>query len=122
MPKLTPTWEKRALVLGEEFPFHHVAVPLGDLFLIAPRGDDDRAPFVEEMRPGEAFIEMLVNTYANYLLDDRMRREEMHSLDALLRGRRVRLLVPHEDPARFAAQIDCLRAAVAAPVAVLPGG
>lgn len=115
LPKLTPTWDKRALPLGDEFPFHHASAPLGDLFLIAPRADDERAPYVEEMRPSEAFMELLVNTYANYLLDDQMRGEEMRTLDAVLRGRRVRRLVPHTDPARLGALLGCVRAAVAAP-------
>jgi hypothetical protein len=115
LPKLTPTWEKRALPLGDAFPFHGASAPLGDLFLLAPRADDARAPYIEAMRPSEAFMELLVSTYANYLLDDQMRREEMHALDALLRGRRVRRLVPHADPARLGALIDCVRAAVAVP-------
>jgi hypothetical protein len=115
LPKLTPTWDKRALPLGEEFPFHHEPAPLGDLFLIAPRVDDGRAPYVEELRPSEAFMELLVSTYANYLLDDAMRASEMRALDAVLRGRRVRRLVPHADPSRLDALVACVRAASAAP-------
>lgn len=113
LPLLTPTWDKRALPLGEEYPFHHEPAPLGDLFLLAPRVDDARAPYVEDLRPSAAFVELLASTYANYLLDDRMRREEMHSLDVLVRGRRVRRVVPHADPARLDALIECVQAAAA---------
>ncbi len=115
LPKLTPTWEKRALPLGDAFPFHGASAPLGDLFLIAPRAEDARAPYVEALRPSEAFMELLVSTYANYLLDDQMRREEMLALDAVLRGRRVRRLVPHADPSRLGALIECVQAAVTVP-------
>ncbi len=113
LPKLTPTWEKRALPLGAAFPFHPAPAPLGDLFLMAPRAADERAPFVEAVRPSEAFMALVANTYANYLLDDAMRGQEMRALDALLRGRRVRRLVPHADPSRLDALVRCVQAAVA---------
>lgn len=113
LPLLTPTWEKRALPLGRAFPFHELPAPLGDLFLLAPRADDPRAPYVEPMPPGDAFMGLLANTYANYLLDDAMRGEEMRGLDTVVRGRRVRRLVPHADPARLDALVAAVRAAVA---------
>jgi hypothetical protein len=113
LPMLTPTWDKRALPLGQGFPFHHVPAPLGDLFLLAPRSDDARAPYVEPVRPSDAFMELLGCTSANYLLDDAMRGDEVRALGALLRGRRVFRLVPHADPARLDALLACVRAAVA---------
>jgi hypothetical protein len=116
LPSLTPTWDKRAMPLGSEFPFHGAPAPLGDLFLLAPRADDARAPYVELLRPREAFMELLASTSANYLLDDEMRGDEMRTLDAVLRGRRVWRLVPHADPASLAALVACVRSAVAAPV------
>ncbi len=115
LPKLTPTWDKRALPLGAAFPFHAAPAPLGDVFLIAPRTADEQAPYVETMRPHEAFMNVVVNTYANYLLDDAMRGQELHSLEAVLRGRRVRRLVPHASPGRLDALVRCVHAAVAEP-------
>ncbi len=112
LPLMTPTWDKRALPLGDAHPFHAAPAPLGDLFIIAPRADDAHAPYVEVMRPRVAFMELVANTYANYLLDDAMRAEEMGALDALLRGRRVRRLVPHADPSRLEALVRCVRDAV----------
>lgn len=112
LPRITPTWDKRALPLGREYPFHRTPAPLGDLFLLAPRADDPRAPYVESIRAGEAFMDLVGNTYANYLLDDVMRGEEMRALDAVVRGRRVRRLVPHADPARLDALVACVRTAV----------
>jgi len=115
LPKLTPTWAKRALPLGLEHPFHELPAPLGDLFLLAPRVADPRAPYVEDLPRSEAFMDLLVNTYANYLLDDDMRREEMRALAVARTGRRVRRLVPHTDPARLQALVACVRAAVVEP-------
>lgn len=111
LPLLTPTWEKRALPLGSRFPFHDAPAPLGDVFVLGARRDDARAPFVEPLPASEAFMELVANTYANYLLDDRMRGEEMRTLGDVLRGRRLRRVVPHEDPARLDALVRCIRAA-----------
>lgn len=111
LPRLTPTWDKRALPLGADFPFHRSPAPLGDVFLLAPRTVDDAAPLVAPVRPGEALMELVLNTYANYLQDDRMRADELRALEGLLRGRRVRRLVPHADPARLTALVNTVCAA-----------
>lgn len=112
LPLLTPTWDKRGLSLGHEHPFHESPAPLGDLFLLAPRSEDPRAPYVEALGRGDAFMQLVANTYANYLLDDAMRGHEMRALDAVLRGRRIQRLVPHADPSRLDTLVACVRAAV----------
>jgi hypothetical protein len=111
LPRLTPTWDKRALPLGEDFPFHRAPAPLGDVFLMAPRVDDEAAPLVTPVPRGEALMELVLNTYANYLQDDRMRADELRALEGMLRGRRVRQLVPHADPARLTALVHAVCAA-----------
>ncbi len=115
LPLLTPTWDKRSLPLGTDHPFHHEPAPLGDVFVLGARAQDERAPCVEWLPPREAFMRLVENTYANYLLDDRMRGEEMRMLERVLRGRRVLGLVPHTDPCRLDALVAEVRAAVAAP-------
>ncbi|MHB1069002.1 MAG: hypothetical protein ACYC1W_03950 [Gemmatimonadaceae bacterium] len=115
LPLLTPTWDKRALPLGGDHPFHETPAPLGDLFLLAPRSEDPRAPHIDALPRGEAFMQLVANTYANYLLDDAMRGHEMRALDAVLRGRRIQRLVPHADPSRLDALVACVRVAVAEP-------
>ncbi|MHB8838648.1 MAG: hypothetical protein ACYC7F_06810 [Gemmatimonadaceae bacterium] len=115
LPLLTPTWEKRSLPLGAEHPFHREAAPLGDVFLLESRSRDERAPWVQPVPPRAAFMRLLENTYANYLLDDQMRAEEMRTLARVLLGRRVRALVPHSDPRRLEAMVALVRASVAAP-------
>ena len=115
LPKLTPTWDKRALPLGTEFPFHHEPAPLGELFVLADRSVEARAPYLETLAASAAFIALLENTYANYLLDDAMRGAEMRALEAVLRNRRVRRLVPHADPSRLAALVACVQAGLTEP-------
>lgn len=114
LPSLTPTWDKRALPLGAEFPFHPTPAPLGDVFLLAPRRDDADAPCAEAIAPGEALMAFVIHSYANYLLSDAMRRHELLALEQLMRGRRVRWLVPHTDPGRLGALVDFVRDAARA--------
>ena len=64
---------------------------------------------------------LVENTYANYLLSDAMRAQEMAALDALVRGRRILRLVPHADPARLGALVACVRDALAQTAAVRRG-
>lgn len=110
LPLLTPTWDKRGLPLGEDFPFHAQPAELGDVFVFAARSGDERAPYAEPMRARNACMALVANSYANYLLDDAMRAHELRALEALLRGRRVHRLVPHEDPARLTRLVDVVRA------------
>ena len=112
LPLLTPRWEKRALPLGEAFPFSRMPAPLGALLLLSPRREDEDAPRLERLAPRAAFMELLANTYANYLLDDRMRAEEMRALDRLWHAGRVLRLVPHADPERLSVLVTRVRAAV----------
>jgi hypothetical protein len=112
LPSLTPTWEKRALPLGAEFPFHATPAPLGDVFLLEPRRDDALAPCLETIAPGDALMAFVVHSYTNYLLSDAMRRQELVALERLMRGRRVRRLVPHAEPERLGALVDLVCAAV----------
>lgn len=104
---LTPTFEKRGLSLAEAgFAFARDAVPLGALLLFAPRVADADAPRVERCAGGEALLGLVSNSYANYLLDDRERAEELRAVGRLAAAVPVWRLVPHEDPARLGALVD----------------
>lgn len=111
LPLLTPTWEKRALPLGRDYPFHAAPAPLGALFVLGERQSDAHAPFIETLPAGDAFIALVANSYANYLLDDAMRAAEMRALEPLVRSRHVHRLVPHRDPARLGALVQVVCAA-----------
>ena len=102
LPRLTPTWDKRALRMrGEGWAWSDEAVRLGAVVLLAPRADTAAAPRIESVSPGEAFVAIAANTYANYLLDNRMRAEEFASIAQFMAGVKVVRATPHSDPARL---------------------
>jgi hypothetical protein len=110
LPRITPTWDKRGLLLGADYAFHADPAPLGAVFVMAERSADERAPYVEPLGAADGMMSLVANTYANYLLDDAMRADEMRALGEVLQGRRVFRLVPHRDPARLGDLLACIRA------------
>ncbi|MFI5230600.1 MAG: hypothetical protein ACHQWU_16125 [Gemmatimonadales bacterium] len=115
LPRLTPTWDKRALRLrGQGWTWCDRATRLGAVALLAPRSDAPSAPRVERVPPGEAFVELAANSYANYLLDDRMRAEEFAAITQLLACVQVVRATPHTDPARIGDLVRAIAGAVRA--------
>lgn len=115
LPRLTPTWDKRALRLrGQGWTFRDEPVRLGAVVLLAPREEGGRAPRVEPVAPGDAFVALAANSYANYLLDGRMRAAEFAGIARLLRDATVLRATPHADPARLGALVDAIADAVRA--------
>lgn len=115
LPRLTPTWDKRALrVRGQGWTWCEKAVRLGAVVLLAPRSAAQDAPRVERVAPGEAFVEIAANTYANYLLDDHMRAEEFAAIAALLQRVQVVRATPHTDPRRIGELVQMVSAAACA--------
>lgn len=107
LPTLTPTWDKRAFPLDAlGYAVARAPAPLGALFLIADRTTDDAAPRVEPLRAADAFVPLVANTAANYLLTPEMRAEEFALLSRLLARTPVFRLVPHADPARLSRLVE----------------
>lgn len=79
LPRLTPTWDKRALLLDGASAFQARPLPLGAVYLL---GDwcDDRHTTVIEISGADRLLVLLANTYVGYLLDRSMRRAEFDSL------------------------------------------
>jgi len=103
LPRLTPAWEKRYLALdGDGAKFSGEKLPLGAIYLFAPRSDDAAAPRVEQMRPREALFQLVQNTYMNWLLDREQRAIEFDALVRLVRQVPVRRIVPHVAPSMIA--------------------
>jgi hypothetical protein len=111
LPQLTPVWEKRYLPLdGVRARFSPEPLPLGLIYLFAPRSDETRAPHVEEMSPREALLTLVQNTYMNWLLDREQRGVEFDVLSRLVQQVPVRRIVPHSDPGRIAALCELMQA------------
>ena len=119
LPRLTPVWEKCFLPLdGVRARFSREALPLGLIYLFAPRADEAGAPRVEEMRPREALLNLVQNTYMNWLLDREQRAVEFDTLSRLVRQVPVRRIIPHRDASRISALCELIQedaAAVLAP-------
>lgn len=98
LPKLVDSWEKRYLPLnGEHAVFANEKAPLGMIYLIAPRVTDTTAPRIEEIRPRDALLGLVGNTYMNWLLDKKARAAEFDKLWQLVSQVSVRRIVPHAD-------------------------
>src|SRR5262249_20393493 len=111
LPRLTPNWEKRYLPLdGVQAGFEAKHCPIGVIYVLAPRTEEVGAPRIEVMTPKEALLELVQNTYMNWLLDREQRAREFDVLVRLVEQVPVRRLVPHRDASR----IDALCRAISA--------
>jgi hypothetical protein len=102
LPQLTPVWEKRYLELdGHRWKFAPAKLPLGLLYLFAPRCNDPSAPRFEKLSPREALLELVQNTYMNWVLDREQRAKEFDTLCRLVQKVPVRRIVPHSKPGKL---------------------
>ena len=109
LPQLTPVWEKRYLELdGKRARFSQEKLPLGILYLFAPRTDDQDAPRVEKLRPREGLLELVQNTYMNWVLNREQRAMEFDTLCRLVQRVPVRRIVPHAKPDKLTGLCDLI--------------
>ena len=102
LPRLTPTWTKRYLPLdGNRGKFTAEKKPLSLIYLLGERSAEANAPRIDEVRPREALLELVQNTYMNWLLDRERRAEEFDELCKVVRKIPVRRIVPHTDGAEI---------------------
>jgi len=109
LPQLTPTWEKFFLPLdGGNARFEEQRRVLGAVYLFAPRVAEADAPRIETMSAREALLELVQNTYMNWLLDRRQRAAEFDALSRLVTQVPIRRIVPHVDPGRIGALCELI--------------
>ncbi len=109
LPQLTPTWEKFFLPLdGRNARFEEQRRVLGAVYLFAPRVAEADAPRIETMSAREALLELVQNTYMNWLLDRRQRAAEFDALSKLVTQVPIRRIVPHVDPGRIGALCELI--------------
>lgn len=109
LPRLTPVWNKRFLELdGQHAKFALAKLPLGVIYLFAPRRDDQRAPCVERISQREALLELVQNTYMNWVLDQDQRAAEFDLLCRLVQRVPVRRITPHAKPEKLAALCELI--------------
>jgi hypothetical protein len=81
---------------------------LGVVYLFAPRSEDQGAPRVEKISPREALLELVQNTYMNWVLDREQRAAEFDVLCRLVQKVIVRRITPHAKPEKLAALCDLI--------------
>lgn len=101
LPRFSANWEKRRLALGEGgMRFESRALPLGAIYLLGDRRSNT-APRVEAVRAQAALLSLVADTYANKILDRKMRAQEFEILSRLVTAVPVRRICPHTDPGRL---------------------
>lgn len=127
LPRITPTWDKRYLTLGNNgYGFASRPLPLEAIYILDSREETLAAPIIEGVSGNEAFMALVANTYVNYLLDQEMRRREFDVLSRVVSEipvRRVR--PPAESSAIFSLcetiAADAKRVMTRAPATVVAG-
>jgi hypothetical protein len=101
LPRITPTWDKRYLDLnGAQRPFTDEPLPLAAIYLLH-RGEPDRIPSIEVLRPRDALMSLVPEMYSTRLLDGAMRAREFDFLSRLVGALPVRRLTSPGDLARI---------------------
>ena len=109
LPRITPTWEKCFLALdGVRATFESKKRPLKVVYLFGPRVNEADAPRIEDLGMRDALLELVQNTYMNWLLDRNQRAAELDVLTRLVANVSVRRIVPHANPARIGALCDLI--------------
>lgn len=102
LPQLTPVWEKRYLELdGQRAKFSETKLPLGVLYLFASRSSERNVPRIEKLSARESLLELVQNTYMNWVLDREQRANEFDVLCRLVQRVPVRRIVPHTKPEKI---------------------
>ncbi len=109
LPRLTPSWEKFFLPLdGGNAKFEGQRRAISVVYHFAPRVAEADAPRIETMSASEALLNLVQNTYMNWLLDRSQRASEFDALGRLVTQVPVRRIVPHLDPGRIGALCELI--------------
>lgn len=102
LPLIAEGWEKRYLPLdGKRAKFATGKLPLGAVYLFADRADDPGAPRIEKLSPREGLLQLVQNTYMNWLLSREQRAAEFKTLCRLVQQVPVRCIVAHSRPEKL---------------------
>lgn len=107
LPRLSTAQEKCYLPLdGVRASFAAQRKPLGIIYLFGERSDASDAPRIEELGPRQALLELVQNTYMNWLIDREQRAHEFDELYKIVQQVPVRRIVAHTDGAKLGLLCD----------------
>lgn len=107
LARITPTWDKRRFPLTGSI-FDGEPCPVGAIIVLRPRVARTRA-ITRSLAPARALLTLATLTYANYLLDARMRAAELLQLGALVRAVPIHSLTPPTGRAGLDALCDAVQ-------------
>lgn len=93
LPRITPGWDKRYLDLnGPGGRFQGTSLPLAAIYWLGDRGEGSGPATVAALRPREALIHLLTESYATHFQDQALRAQEFQLLGRLVTQLPVRRL------------------------------
>jgi hypothetical protein len=111
LPHLSPNWEKCYLPLdGCRASLETQRHPLGAVYVFGPRETSSLAPRIEEISTRESLLDLVQNTYMNWLLDREQRAAEFDELSRVLAHVPCRRIIPHRDPSHIGLLCDLILA------------
>lgn len=109
LPCLTPNWDKRYLDLTQDgYEFQQQALPLGAIYILSDRITSPTAPFVETVSSHAGLIALISHTYANNLLEKKMRAAEFDLLSRVVAKVPLRKVTPHADSEKISQLCDVI--------------
>lgn len=109
LPCLTPNWDKCYLDLTQpEYKFQELPLPLGAIYILSDRTTSPSAPFLETVPSNTGLISLISHTYANNLLDKKMRAAEFDLLSRVITKAPLRLVTPHADSENISQLCDVI--------------
>jgi hypothetical protein len=103
LPAIVRGWEKRFLALDGRTRARAAlsSCPLSSILFLAPRSDDNRAPSIEPLPKRRAVLQLVQNSYMNWLLNRQQRASEFDIIVKLVSQVDCFRLTPSSDPARL---------------------
>lgn len=111
LPLIVSGWDKRYLALdGSRASFAADSAPLAAIYFLAARSSADDAPRIESVSPQDALLQLIQDTYMNWLLDRDQRAMEFDMLSRLAQRIPCFRVTPSQDPARLPKLIEMIEA------------
>jgi hypothetical protein len=108
LPVVSPNWDKRSLDLERMgCRFQQIALPLSVIYVLQQRTEDHDAPVSSPLPASLAVVNLVANTYVNYLLNQSMRAQEFNLLSDLVQNIPVRTFTAHSASGYL--KDDCVR-------------
>jgi len=109
LPLITTGWEKRFLALdGKRAQFARQKLPLALIYVFGARTSELHSPRIEKLPAREAVLELVKNTYMNWVIGSNQRATEFDFICRLVEQVSVRRVVPNEDPAKINGLCDLI--------------